>query len=60
MDQMKIGTSAGITAFYNKDYYYALCVPREVDGYTSEAVKLTVEPAESITLEIITGMDTYQ
>lgn len=71
MEQMEIGTSAGITAFYNKDYYYALCILRETDayyikliktvhGYTSEALKLTVEAAENIALEIVTGMDTYE
>lgn len=31
-----------------------------VHGYTSEMARLKIEPAQSIELEIVAGMDTYQ
>lgn len=70
-ERMQNGTSAGITAFYNKEYYYALCVSRERDGYyirlvntvhgyTSEVIRIKTEPVKHIELEIVTGVQFYR
>lgn len=69
--EMKAGGCAGITAFYNTDYYYALCISREAEGdyvkliktvhaYESEAFKIKIDLVDRVALEIITGMQVYQ
>lgn len=71
MKHMQDSASAGITAFYNKEYYYALCVSREADGYyiklintvhdyVNEVIRIKTEPAEEIELEIVTGVQFYR
>lgn len=68
---IQMGTIAGITAFYNKEYYYGLCLTREKDeyyiklintvhNYTSEAVSIRIEPLDEIELEIVTGVQYYK